>query len=67
MNKKHSHDFYKKFYDDNRVRLLQYESLRSCFDKMVDNVLGIDYYNMAMDVYRCDEICCEDIIRKVKG
>lgn len=57
-------EFYKNFYDENRVRLLQYESLRKNFTKMVDNVLGKDYYNIAMDVYGSDKECCEDITRK---
>lgn len=62
-----SQEFYKKFYDDNRISLLQYESLRSNFSKMVDDVLGEDYYNLAMDVYECDRVCCEDITNKAKS
>lgn len=57
-------EFYKKFYEENRVALLQYESLRNNFSLMVDDVMGEDYYNIAMDVYDCDRICCEDITRK---
>ena len=57
-------DFYKNFYEENRVALLQHDSLRKNFNLMVDNVLGANYYNMAMDVYDCDMICCEDITRK---
>lgn len=55
---------YRDFYGENRISLLQYESLRRNFSLMVDNVLGEDYYNMAMDVYDCDTACCEDITRK---
>ena len=54
-------EFYKKFYEENRIALLQYESLRENFHAMVNDVLGADYYNMGMDVYTCDKICCEDI------
>ena len=57
-------NFYKDFYEKNRVALLQYESLRKNFSEMIDNTLGADYYNMAMDVYDADRICCEDITRK---
>ena len=57
-------EFYKAFYDENRIPLLQYESLRKHFNSMVTDVLGKDYYNMAMDVYDCDRICCEDITLK---
>jgi len=65
--KKKTYEFYKSFYDENRVRILQYDSLRKNFQKMVNTVLGGDYYNMGMDVYECDRLCCEDITRKTKG
>lgn len=57
-------EFYKKFYDENRVALLQYKSLRENFQAMVNDVLGDKYYNMANDVYDSDKYCCEDIARK---
>ena len=57
-------EFYKKFYEENRVALIQYESLRNNFNLMVENTLGDGYYNMGMDVYECDKICCEDITYK---
>jgi len=57
------YDFYKSFYEENRVRLLQYENLRKHFRLMVNDVLGNGYYNMAMDVYEADRICCKDITR----
>jgi hypothetical protein len=55
---------YKEFYEKNRIALLQYQSLRKNFNLLVENVLGEDYCNMAMDVYDADRICCEDIARK---
>ena len=64
MSKEKDYDFYKSFYEENRIALLQYESLRKHFGLMVDNTLGEDYYNMVMDVYEADKICCEDITRK---
>lgn len=64
MTEEKDAEFYKKFYDENRVCLLQYDSLRKNFSSMIDDVLGKDYYNMAMDVYEADRICCEDITRK---
>lgn len=57
-------EFYKAFYEDNRIALLQYENLRKNFQQMVDDVLGEGYYNMEMDVYDCDAVCCEDITKK---
>tara|TARA_R110001606_G_scaffold289137_1_gene437151 strand:+ start:1447 stop:1686 length:240 start_codon:yes stop_codon:yes gene_type:complete len=64
MSDEKTPEFYKKFYEDNRVSLLQYASLRKNFSKMVDDVLGKDYYNMAMDVYGCDKECCVHITMK---
>lgn len=66
MSNEKTPEFYKKFYEENRVKLLQYDSLRTFFHKMVEDVLGKDYYNMACDVYDADKICCEDITKKVK-
>lgn len=63
-NNKKTYDFYKSYYDKNRVSILQYNSLRKNFQKMVKNVLGSGYYNTGMDVYECDRLICEDITRK---
>ena len=52
---------------ENRIRILQYNSLRENFQKMITAVLGKNYYNMGMDVYECDKETCEDITRKSKG
>lgn len=64
MNEDRDIEFYKDFYEKNRISLLQYESLRENFNLMVDNVLGKDYYNMAMDLYDSDKCVCEDITIK---
>jgi hypothetical protein len=53
--------------DADRIALLQYESLRENFTKLIGGVLGPDYYNMGMDVYECDRICCEDIAMAAKN
>jgi len=65
--KEKAQEFYKEFYDKNRIPILQYESLRKNFQKMINEVLGDDYYNYEMDVYECDRQCCEDITRRSKG
>ncbi len=57
---------YKDFYDEIRISILQYNNLRKHFKKMVNNVLGENYYNMGADVYESDRLCCEDITRKAK-
>ena len=67
MDEEKTCEFYKKFHDDNRVALLQYASLREHFNVLVEDVLGENYYNMGMDVYSCDAICCEDIARRAKS
>lgn len=64
MSKKKNKKFYKEFYDENRIALLQYKSLRKFFHKMVTDVMGEDYYNMGNDVYDCDQNSCEDVARK---
>jgi len=51
--------------EDNRIRLRQYENLRKHFQKLIDEVLGKDYYNEGMDTYRCDEFCCRDLKDKM--
>ena len=66
MNKEKSYEFYKEFYEDNRVKLLIYENLRTHFNKVVEDVLGKDYYNTEMDNYECDRVCCEHITSKLK-
>ena len=66
MSDEKTPEFYKKFYDENRVSLLQYDNLRKHFKKMVSDVLGDNYYNKEMDVYGSDQTCCEDITRKSK-
>ena len=64
MGQDETPEFYKAFYEENRIALLQYKSLRINFDKMVADVLGSGYYNMGMDVYTCDELACNDITQK---
>ena len=65
--KARSYEFYKAFYDENRIPILQYQSLRKNFQKLVTVVLGKDYYNYEMDVYECDKQCCKDIANRSKG
>ena len=38
------------------------ENLRKNYDKVTEHVLGDDYYNMACDVYACDDFTCSDLI-----
>lgn len=58
------HRFYREFHAANSVALMQYKHLRANFRKLVEDVLGKDYYNTTMDVYDSDQACCEDIATK---
>ena len=40
-----------------------YDNLRKCFGKVKTAILGDRYYNMGMDVYACDLLTAEDIIK----
>ena len=53
--------------EEDRIKILQYENLRFHFNKMIKAILGENYYNLGMDVYTCDELTCEDIIKKRTG
>ena len=57
-------EFYKKFYDENRVRILQYESLRVNFQELKIKTLGDKYYVDAYDVYDSDKEICKAIEKK---
>lgn len=46
-----------------KVKLAQYDNLRKHFDNLTADILGENYFNMGMDVYECDRLCCRDIIR----
>lgn len=63
MDAEKTPEFYKAFYEENRVKLLQYDSLRVHFMKMIDDIMGKGYYNAGMDIYTCDQLSCEDITR----
>jgi hypothetical protein len=59
-------EFYRKFYEDNRVALLQYKNLRTHFNIMVANIFDEGYHVVVGDVYGADRACCEDITKKAK-
>lgn len=47
---------------EEEIKLLQYANLRNRFGVLVEYALGKGYYNMAMDVYACDDQSCIDIM-----
>lgn len=48
------------------IEQMQYDNLRKHFNEVVFEVLGEDYWNMAMDVYHSDIECCKAIIEEYK-
>ncbi len=64
FNQEKDYQFYKEFYEENRIRILQYESLRNNFSKMIKDIFKDDYYNMGMDVYSCDQEACEQLTQR---
>lgn len=52
-----------KFYNENKIELLQYQNLRMHFNRMVISILGENYYNYSYDVYEADKQSCIDIIK----
>lgn len=59
FRQKYSNDLYEC--QNKNIMLLQYENLRKHFNKLVDDVLGVGYYNEGLDVYSCDEFTCRDL------
>ena len=43
-----------------------YKELRKNFNKLTNEILGEDYYNMGVDTYNCDEETTEDLLYKYK-
>lgn len=43
-----------------------YIELRKQWNRMVDELLGKDYYNYGCDHYSCDEFTVDDLIYKYK-
>jgi len=67
MKNKKTYSFYKKFYAQHKIIAFQHQNLRKHFDKLVDDVLGEKYYNLGLDVYHTDKLCCEDIKEKAQS
>ncbi len=48
------------------IGLLQYSNLRNNINRVKNEVLGEDYWNVGMDVYTCDKFMCDSLIHKYK-
>lgn len=54
-------------YDDKtRLQLLHYENLRKYFNKLIDEILGEDYYTVNPDVMNSDTEAYEDMLYRIK-
>ena len=49
------------------IKLAQYENLRTRFSNMISEVLGVNYYNDAYDVYESDKRCCEAVVDRFES
>lgn len=47
-----------------KIELLDYVNLRKHFNKVVDNILGKNYYNWGDTIIESDYITCNDIIKQ---
>lgn len=52
--------------NNDKIIRLKYSNLRENFNSLKNEVLGTEYYNMAMDVYECDRQIVKDMKRKFK-
>lgn len=53
-------------YKDDKSLMIHYTNLRQCFSKLIEAILGKDYYNTACDTYTCDKLACEDMLYTLK-
>lgn len=52
--------------EDKSVEELILDNLRNNFNRVVDKVLGENYYNYGCDAYSCDKFTCDDLIYRDK-
>ena len=45
---------------------LLYKNLRADYERLIEEILGADYYNMGMDVYTTDDLACTHMIREYR-
>ena len=55
-------------YDDKtRLQLTHYNNLRKYYNKLIDEIMGEDYYTISPDVMNSDTEAYEDMIYKIKS
>ena len=54
---------------DNKVRLqlIHYNNLRKYYNKLIEEIMGEDYYTISPDVMNSDTEAYEDMIYKIKS
>ena len=50
----------------NCIISLLYKNLRADYERLIEEILGADYYNMGMDVYTTDDLACTHMIREYR-
>ena len=54
-------------YDDKtRLQLIHYNNLRKYYYKLIEEIMGEDYYTISPDVMNSDTEAYEDMIHKIK-
>ena len=54
-------------YDDKtRLKLIHYDTLRQYYNKLIEQILGDDYYTLSPDVMNPDMEACGDMINRIK-
>ena len=57
---------YKDIKREKELYEYMYDELRKQWERIVDNLLGKDYYNYGCDHYSCDKLTADDLIYKYK-
>lgn len=45
---------------------LIYKELNRHYQRLIDELLGKDYYNYGMDAYSCNEESCNDMLHEIR-
>ena len=55
-----------RYDDETRLQLTHYNNLRKYYNKLIEEVMGKDYYTISPDVMNSDTEAYEDMIHRIK-
>ena len=55
-----------RYDDETRLQLSHYNNLRKYYNKLIEEVMGKDYYTISPDVMNSDTEAYEDMIHRIK-